>query len=223
MRIKLIFQKRIGMRKKIITFCLLLLLTRFISYAENSAFNRNDQSIRLGQKSGTHLMYATSTPFVIEFPGKDWTLGFTSGSGKYDYSYTDYDPSSSLYSTKTQSINFSTQEITGRYYIGNSFNIPFGYANYKISYSDWVYSGVTYDIEYSITQLNYGIGNEWTYDWGGYFGLDWFQDGFKQSEEISVSHKSGTETSITLGKATETSTEIKAFAGILVMSFGFGF
>ena len=211
------------MRMKIIILCLALLFSGGLTFAENSAFNRNDQTVRLGQKSGTHLMYATSTPLVLEFPGTDWTLGFTLGSGEYNYSYKDYNSSSGLYTTKTQSINFSTQEVTARYYLGNSFNIPLGYANYKISYPDWVYSGVTYDIEYSITQLNYGIGNEWTYDWGGYFGLDWYQGGSKLNDEVKVKHKSGTETSSTLAEATKTSTDIKAFAGVFIMTFGFGF
>ena len=211
------------MRMKIIILFLALLFSGGLTFAENSAFNRNDQTVRLGQKSGTHLMYATSTPLVLEFPGTDWTLGFTSGAGEYNYSYKDYSSSSGLYTTKTQSINFSTQEVTARYYLGNSFNIPLGYANYKISYPDWVYSGVTYDIEYSITQLNYGIGNEWTYDWGGYFGLDWYQGGSKLNDEVKVKHKSGTETSSTLAEATKTSTDIKAFAGVFVMTFGFGF
>lgn len=167
-------------------------------------------------------MYATSTPFVLEFPGEDWTFGLTYGSGKYSYSYTDYN-SSTGYSTKAQNINFSTAEVTGRLYLGNSFNIPFGYASYKISYPDWVYSGATYDIDYSITQLNYGIGNEWTYDWGGYYGIDWYQGGSKLSDTITVKHKSGTETTTTLAQATKTSTDVSAFAGIFVVTFGFGF
>ena len=127
------------------------------------------------------------------------------------------------YSKKDQSVTFSTMELTGRLYIGNSFNIPFGYANYKISYPDWVYSGVTYDINYSITQLSYGIGNEWTYDWGGFYGIDWYQGGSKLSDEVKVKLKSGTETPTTLAQATKTSTDIKAFAGIFVITFGFGF
>ena len=72
-------------------------------------------------------------------------------------------------------------EATARFYIGNSFSIPLAYAYYKISYPDWVYSGVTYDIDYEITQLNYGIGNEWTYDWGAYLGIDWYQINGKMS------------------------------------------
>ncbi len=180
-------------------------------------------TVRLGMKTGTHLMYSTSTPFVLEIPGEVLTFGLTYGSGKYSYSYTDYNSSTGYYSTKAQNINFSTAEVTGRYYIGDSFNIPFGYANYNISYPDWVYSGVTYDIDYSITQLNYGIGNEWTYDWGGFFGIDWYQSGSILSDKVTVKLKSGTETSTTLAKATEIPADIKAFAGILLITFGFGF
>ena len=154
---------------------------------------------------------------------KDWTFGLTFGSGKYNYSYSDYSPSTGIYSTKSQDINFSTSELTGRYYIGNSFNIPFGFSNYKISYPDWVYSGVTYDVEYSITQLNYGIGNEWTYDWGGYLGIDWYQGGIMLSDKATIKLKSGTETATTLAQATETSTEIKAFSGSFLITLGFGF
>ena len=193
-----------------------------LAVAADSLSNRIDQTMRLGMKTGIHLMYNTSTPFVLEIPGEDWTFGLTSGSGKYSYSYTEYNESTG-YSKKNQSVTFSTAEVTGRLYIGNSFNIPFGYANYNISYPDWVYSGVTYDIDYSITQLNYGIGNEWTYEWGGFFGIDWYQSGSILSDKVTVKLKSGTETSTTLAKATEIPADIKAFAGILLITFGFGF
>ena len=210
--------------KKII--CMLALSFLFCggpSFAADSVTNRIDQTFRLGQKYGNHLMYKISSPLVLEFPEKEWTFGLTFGSGKYNYSYSDYSPSTGTSSTKSQDINFSTSELTGRYYIGDSFNIPFGYANYNISYPDWVYSGVTYDIDYSITQLNYGIGNEWTYEWGGFFGIDWYQSGSILSDKVTVKLKSGTETSTTLAKATEIPADIKAFAGILLITFGFGF
>ena len=165
----------IPMKKKLSLLGLLVLLfCGGLAFAADSLSNRIDQTMRLGMKTGIHLMYNTSTPFVLEIPGEDWTFGLTSGSGKYTYSYTDYNESTG-YTKKDQSVTFSTMEVTGRLYIGNSFNIPFGYANYKYSYPDWVYSGVTYDINYSITQLSYGIGNEWTYDWGGFYGIDWYQ------------------------------------------------
>ena len=214
---------RIPMKKKLSLLGLsVFLFCGGLAFAADSLSNRIDQTMRLGMKTGIHLMYNTSTPFVLEIPGEDWTFGLTSGSGKYSYSYTDYNESTG-YSTKNQSVTFSTAEVTGRLYIGNSFNIPFGYANYKISYPDWVYSGVTYDIDYSITQLSYGIGNEWTYDWGGFYGIDWYQGGSKLSDEVTVKLKSGTETPATLAEATKTPTEIKAFAGIFVITFGFGF
>ena len=213
------------MKKKI---CLLSIAAFFYGvtvFAQEgeSANNRSGQILRIGQKTGIHLMYSTSTPIVLEMPGEVWTMGLASGSGKYDYTYSDYNSSTGTTSTKSQSINFSLSELNFRFYIGNSFNIPFGYANYKISYPDWSYSGVKYDIDYNITQLNYGIGNEWTYDWGGYLGIDWYQGGSILSEEITVKHKSGTETATTLAKAKETSTDIKAFSGTFVITFGFGF
>ena len=211
------------MKIKISIFCLSLIFCGGLVFAGDSSSNRNDQTVRLGQKSGKHLMYFISTPSVLELPGPNWTLGLTSGSGKYNYSYTDYNSSSGVSSTKNQDINFSTMEVTARFYIGNSFNIPLAYAYYKISYPDWIYSGVAYDIDYKITQLNYGIGNEWTYDWGGYLGMDWYQSGIKLSEKTEVRLKSGTETSTTFQKATTTSTDIKAFAGELILTFGFGF
>ena len=196
----------------------------FAQEGGESSQNRMGQTLRIGQKTaGWHLMYKASNPLVFELPGEVWTMGFATGSGKYDYSYTDYNSSTSSSSTKSQSINFSLSELNFRFYIGNSFNIPFGYASYKISYPGWVYSGVTYDIDYSITQLNYGIGNEWTYDWGGYLGIDWYQGGNILSKDIKVKHKSGTETSTTAAKAKETSTDIKAFEGAFVLTFGFGF
>ena len=189
----------------------------FILQAADSASNRKEQTLRLGSKSGFHLMYLISNPFVIEIPGENWTFGLTSGSGKYSYSYTDSS------TTRTKNVTFDTTEINGRYYIGNSFNIPFGYAMYKITWPDWVYSGVTYDLEYSINQLNIGIGNEWTYDWGGFLGIDWYQTGAKMSEEATLTLKSGTETTSTKKKATTTTTDIAAFSGALIFTFGFGF
>jgi len=189
-----------------------------------SSLNRFGQNLRIGQKTaGIHLMYSTTTPMVLELPGEVWTMGIAMGSGKYDYSYSDYNSSTGVTSTKSQSINFSLTELNFRFYIGNTFNIPFGYAIYEISYPDWIYSGVTYDIDYSITQLNYGVGNEWTYDWGGYFGIDWYQTGNVLSKDIKVKHKSGTETTTTSAKAEETSTEIKHFSGAIIVTFGFGF
>ena len=74
-----------------------------------------------------------------------------------------------------------------------------------------------------MTQLNFGIGNEWTYDWGGYLGIDWYQGGAKLSDKITVTRKSGTETAATKTAAEQESTDINAFGGALIFTFGFGF
>ena len=50
-------------------------------FAADSAGNRKDQMLRLGMKSGVHLMYAVTSPFVLEFPGEDLTFGLVYGSG----------------------------------------------------------------------------------------------------------------------------------------------
>ena len=87
--------------KKILS---LLVLSIFfcggLVFAADSASNRKDMTVRLGMKTGIHLMYATSTPFVLEFPGEDWTFGLTYGSGKYSYSYTDYNFINGLFNEK---------------------------------------------------------------------------------------------------------------------------
>ena len=113
------------MKKNIILF--ICFITPFILQAAESSSKRKDQTIRIGQKSGVHLMYATTSPIVIEFPGEDWMFGVASGSGKLSYSYTNG------LTSRTQNVNLSTTEVKGRYYIGNSFNIPFGYAMFKIT------------------------------------------------------------------------------------------
>ncbi len=226
--------RRILFYRKLCILCLSFLFYGSLSFAQDvgglaggSATNRLNQTVRIGVKTGvikwkSHLMYSTTSPYQIELPGEVWTIGYAQGTGKYDYSYTDYSESTG-YSTRSQTINFSTTEFNGRFYVGNSFNIPFAYAIYEITYPDWVYSGVSYDIEYSITQFNYGIGNEWTADWGGYFGIDWYLTGSKLSDKITVTHKSGTETSATSAAANKTATDIKAFTGMFVVTYGFGF
>ena len=59
--------------KKIVS--LLVFFCGSLVFAADSATNRKDMTVRLGMKTGIHLMYATSTPFVLEFPGEDWTFG----------------------------------------------------------------------------------------------------------------------------------------------------
>ena len=161
------------MIRKLSILCLSILFCGSVAWAADSAGNRKDQTVRLGMKTGLHVFYLVSTPFVLEFPGEDWTFGLVYGSGDLTTTQTSttYTGSSSSSVTVTDTWKFSTSEITGRYYIGNSFNIPFGVAMYNIHKDDWKHTdGTTWDLDYKITQLNLGIGNEWTYDWGGILG-----------------------------------------------------
>ena len=215
------------MIRKLSILCLSILFCGSVAWAADSAGNRKDQTVRLGIKTGIHLFYLISAPFVLEIPGEDFTFGLVYGSGDLQTttSSTTYS-SSSGYATQTYTdvLTFTTTELTGRYYIGNSFNIPFGVAMYNLHDDNWEYSSTAaYELDYSITQLNLGIGNEWTYDWGGYLGIDWFQGGAKLSEKASATLVSGTESSASKAKAELTSTEVQAFAGVLIFTFGFGF
>ena len=207
--------------KKIILCISALFTMTSVVFGADSAGNRKDQMVRLGMKSGVHLMYAVTSPFVLEFPGEDLTFGLVYGSG--DLVITSTSVSSSGTTTVEDKWTFTTTELTGRYYLGNSFNIPFGIAMYNILQDDWTYSNVNYELDYNMTQLNFGIGNEWTYDWGGYLGIDWYQGGAKLSDKITVTRKSGTETSTTKAAAEQESTDIQAFGGALIFTFGFGF
>ena len=208
------------MIKKLSILCMLILFCGSVAWGD-SVSNRKDQTVRLGIKTGIHLMYLVTTPFVVEMPGEDWTFGLVYGSGKLEVSTTVTSSSSS--STTKEIWDFSTTELTGRYYFGNSFNVPFGIAMYTVHRDDWDYGSVNYELDYSMTQLNFGIGNEWTYDWGGYLGIDWYQGGVKLSDKITVTRKSGTETSASKVAAEQESTDINAFGGVLVLTFGFGF
>ena len=215
------------MIRKLSILCLSILFCGSVAWAADSAGNRKDQTVRLGIKTGIHLFYLVSTPFVLEFPGEDFTLGLVYGSGDLTTTQTSttYSGSSTRESvTVTETWTFSTSELTGRYYIGNSFNIPFGVAMYNIHRDDWKHSdGTTWDLDYKMTQLNLGIGNEWTYDWGGYLGIDWFQGGAKLSDKVSVKQTSGSVSSTSQTSAEKESTDISAFAGALIFTFGFGF
>ena len=208
--------------KKIILCISALFTMTSVVFAADSAGNRKDQMLRLGMKSGLHLMYLVSSPFVLEFPGENLTLGLVYGSG--DLVSTTTSTNSYGHRTSVEDIwTFTTTELTGRYYLGNSFNIPFGVAMYNIHKDDWTYSNVKYELDYQMTQLNFGIGNEWTYDWGGYLGIDWYQGGSKLNDKITVTRKSGTETSTTKAAAEQESTDINAFGGALIFTFGFCF
>jgi len=215
------------MIRKLSILCLSILFCGSVAWAADSAGNRKDQMVRLGMKTGVHLFYLVSTPFVLEFPGEDFTLGLVYGSGDFTTTQTSttYSGSSTSESiTVTDTWTFSTTELTGRYYIGNSFNIPFGVAMYNLHDDNWEYSSTaSYELDYSITQFNIGIGNDWTFDWGGYIAADWIQGGAKLSEKASATLVSGTESSTSKAKAETTSTEVQAFAGVLIFTFGFGF
>ena len=214
------------MIRKLSILCLSILFCGSVALAADSAGNRKDQMVRLGMKSGVHGFYLVTSPFVLEFPGEDWTFGLVYGSGdlKTTQTSTTYTGASATSVTVTDTWKFSTSEITGRYYIGNSFNIPFGVAMYNLHDDYWEYSSTaSYELDYSITQLNVGIGNDWTFDWGGYIAADWFQGGAKLSEKASATLVSGTESSTSKAKAETTSTEVQAFAGALIFTFGFGF
>ncbi len=214
------------MVKKLSILCLSILFCGSVAWAADSAGNRKDQMVRLGMKTGAHVFYFVTAPFVLEFPSEDWTFGLVYGSGDFTTTQTSttYTGASSSSVTVTETWEFNTSEITGRYYIGNSFNIPFGVAMYNIHKDDWKYTdGTTWDLDYKITQLNLGIGNEWTYDWGGYLGIDWFQFGSKLSDKVSVKQTSGSVSSTSQTSAEKESTDVSAFAGALIVTFGFGF
>ena len=215
------------MIRKLSILCLSILFCGSVALAADSAGNRKDQMVRLGMKTGIHVFYLVTSPFVLEFPGEDFTLGLVYGSGDFTTTQTSttYSGSSTRESiTVTDTWTLSTSELTGRYYIGNSFNIPFGVAMYNIHKDDWKYTdGTTWDLDYTMTQLNFGIGNEWTYDWGGYLGIDWFQGGSKLSDKVSVKQTSGSVSSTSQTSAEKESTDISAFAGVLIFTFGFGF
>ena len=215
------------MIRKLSILCLSILFFGSVAWAADSAGNRKDQTVRLGMKSGIHLMYLVTAPFVLEFPGEDWTIGLVYGSGKLQTTQTSttYDSSSGYSSVSiTDTWVFTTSELTGRYYIGNSFNIPFGVAMYTIHKDDWEYTdGTTWDLDYKMTQLNLGLGNEWTYDWGGYLGIDYFQGGSKLSDKVTVKQTSGTVSASSESSAEKESTDVNAFGGALIFTFGFGF
>ena len=212
------------MIRKLSILCLSILFCGSVAWAADSAGNRKDQTVRLGMKTGLHLMYLVSAPFVLEFPGEDFTFGLVYGSGKLETTTTSTSSSSGYTSTTvTDTWKFTTSELTGRFYVGNSFSIPFGVAMYNIHMDEWKFLNTTWELDYTTTQLNLGIGNEWTYDWGGYLGIDWFQGGSKLSDKITVTLKDGTEDTASKKSAEKQSTDISAFAGALIFTFGFGF
>ena len=209
------------MIRKISLLIVLSLSCGSMALAADSATNRKDQTVRLGMKYGLDVMYYVSSPFVLEIPGEDFTFGLVYGSVKFQTSSTSSTIKS--YPKETDTWVFSTTELTGRYYLGNSLNIPFGVAMYKIHLDDWEYLNSTWELDYSTTQLNLGIGNEWTYDWGGSLGIDYYQGGIKLSDKITVTQKDGREDTASKQSAEKESTDLNAFEGALIFTFGFGF
>ncbi len=89
---------------------------------------------------------------------------------------------------------------------------------YNIHMDEWKFLNTTWELDYTTTQLNLGIGNEWTYDWGGYLGIDWFQGGAKLSDKVSVKQTSGSVSSTSKTGAEKESTDVSAFAGVLIFT-----
>ena len=214
--------KRGIMVKKLSVLCLSIFFCGSVALAADSAGNRKDQTARLGLKTGIHMMYLVTTPFVLEFPGEDWTFGVGYGSG--DLEVTTTSVSSSGSTSTVDKWTLTTTELTGRYYIGNSFNIPFGVAMYNVHKDDWKHSDDTiWEIDYNITQFNLGIGNDWTFDFGGYIAADWVLGGAKLSDKITVKQTSGSDSDSSKTSAEEKGTDIGAFSGVVIATFGFGF
>jgi len=95
---------------------------------------------------------------------------------------------------------------------------------YNIHKDDWKHTdGTTWDLDYKITQFNLGVGYDWTFDWGGFIAADWFQAGAKLSDKVSVKQTSGTVSSTSKTSAEKESTDVNAFAGAVIVTFGFGF
>ena len=76
------------MKKKLSLLLLSILLCLSNLWAADSKGNRKSQTARLGMKTGIHLMYAVTSPFLLEFPGEDWTFGLVYGSGDLDVTTT---------------------------------------------------------------------------------------------------------------------------------------
>ena len=182
--------------------------------AADSASNRKDQTYRIGQKGGGHFLYGSSNPVLLEILVGDWMIGLGKGAGEYTkkarlcvtYEGESQDSCNSYYDTEVTELNF-------RYYVGNSFNIPFGYSMYKYSGPKKLENYASYEIN----QFNIGIGNEWTYDWGGFFGIDWLFRGLTTTS----TKKNGTEESAeTIAKEMNFGVPVN---GGFIFTYGFGF
>ena len=203
---------------KKLALSLALLACSLPLYAADSASNRSSQFIRFGTKAiAIHSLYLRSSPMEVEFPGKNITIGVAGGRGSTEELVTS---SSGIPSFKT--VVGSTSEVNIRYYPGNSFNWLLGYGKYKRDYKDWEsLNDTTYDVKVETTQVNFGLGNEWTFDFGMYIGADWLMLGGKISDSYTATLVSGTET--TRSKTyIETDTKWTA-GGAAIFRIGFGF
>jgi len=194
-------------------------------YAADSASNRDSQFIRFGTKAiAIHGMYLWSSPIEVEFPGKNITIGVAGGvkttkvvrSSSYSYS--------TGWSYTYKYITASTSEVNIPSYPGNSFNWLLGYGKYKLELKDWPsLNSTTYDIAYETTQVNFGIGNEWTFDFGMYIGADWLMLGSKLSDSYTATLASGTETTASKAYVETDTSSIGAAGGAAIFRIGFGF
>ena len=192
-------------------------------YAADSASNRSSQFIRFGTKAiAIHGMYLWSSPMEVEFPGKNITIGVAGGSKTNEIVSSSYSYSTGEWSYTYEYVTASTSEVNIRYYPGNSFNWLLGYGKYTRDYKDWEsLNDTTYDVKVETTQVNFGLGNEWTFDFGMYIGADWLMLGGKISDSYTATLVSGTET--TRSKTyIETDTKWTA-GGAAIFRIGFGF
>ncbi|MEE2716303.1 MAG: hypothetical protein VX610_02635 [SAR324 cluster bacterium] len=192
-------------------------------YAADSASNRDSQFIRFGTKVlSVHGQYLLSAPTEIEFPGKNITIGFAGGSRSIKSVDNSSWSSSTGWSYTYKTVKASTAEVNIRYYPGNSFNWLLSYGKYKRDYKDWPsLSNTTYDVKVEATQVNFGLGNEWTFDFGLYIGADWLMVGSKLSDSYTATLKSGTETASSKSDI-EDKTRWTA-GGVAIFRIGVGF
>ena len=195
-------------------------------YAADSASNRDSQFIRFGTKAvAIHGLYSLSQPLEVEFPGKDFTIGFVGGSGtSKTVKSTTYNSSTGKWEYTYYDWAGSTLEFNIRYYVGNSFNVLLGYGKYSVTLKDQAFTGSTvYDLTYETTQVNFGIGNEWTFDFGMYIGADWLMLGSKLSDSYTATLVSGTETTASKAYVETDTSSIGAAGGAAIFRIGFGF
>ena len=169
-----------------------------------------------------HIQYLHSAPIEIEFPGKNITIGVAGGERTTETVSSSYSYSTGEWSYTYQYVTASTSEVNIRYYPGNSFNWLLGYGKYKRDFKDWEsLNDTTYDVKVETTQVNFGLGNEWTFDFGMYIGADWLMTGGNLSESYIATLVSGTET--TSSKINIEEETRGSAGGVAVFRIGFGF